>query len=103
MTEKLDKNPFHLSRGERQRVALASVLGAANARAGARLADDGGRTTANVSKLWKIVRQQNESGTTVIIKVSHDMELVSDYAKRVVLSFAKAASTGGRALWREVV
>lgn len=35
-------------------------------------------------EIMEIVRQQNESGTTVIM-VSHDMELVSDYAKRVIL------------------
>lgn len=79
----LDKNPFHLSRGERQRVALASVLALQTP---VLVLDEPttGQDYRECIEIMEIVRQQNESGTTVIM-VSHDMELVSDYAKRVIL------------------
>jgi energy-coupling factor transport system ATP-binding protein len=83
LTAKLDKNPFHLSRGERQRVALASVLALQTP---VLVLDEPttGQDYRECIEIMEIVRQQNESGTTVIM-VSHDMELVSDYAKRVIL------------------
>ena len=74
---------IHICRGERQRVALASVLALQTP---VLVLDEPttGQDYRECIEIMEIVRQQNESGTTVIM-VSHDMELVSDYAKRVIL------------------
>lgn len=78
-----EKDPFSLSRGERQKVALASVL----AISPEVLVLDEPTTGLDYRECMQImdtIKQLNESGTTVIM-VCHDMELVSDFAQRVVV------------------
>lgn len=79
----LGADPFSLSKGQRQRVALASVL----AMGTEILVLDEPTTGQDVSEgleVMEIVRDLNRQGTTIIM-VTHDMELVSLYAGRVII------------------
>ncbi|NLC84769.1 MAG: ABC transporter ATP-binding protein [Ruminococcaceae bacterium] len=83
-------NPFNLSRGERQRVALASVL----AREPDLLILDEPTTGLDWLECIRImeqIKQRNLAGTTVLM-ICHDMEVVQDYANRVLVM------SGGRLL-----
>lgn len=82
------KNPFSLSRGERQRLALASIIAE---RPEIIILDEPttGLDYRECIHIMDIVSQLNSNGTTVIM-VCHDMELVLDYARRVIVM------TGGR-------
>lgn len=78
-----NKDPFSLSRGERQKVALASVL----ALSPEILVLDEPTTGLDYKECMQImnlVNELNNNGTTVIM-VCHDMELVADFAKRVIV------------------
>ncbi|NPV27072.1 MAG: energy-coupling factor transporter ATPase [Firmicutes bacterium] len=79
----LQCNPFSLSKGQRQRVALASVL-AVNTE---NLVLDEPTTGLDYQEgiaIMEIIKKLNEEGKTIII-VTHDMELVARYAKRVII------------------
>jgi len=77
------KDPFSLSKGERQRVAVASVL---SARPGIIILDEPttGLDYAEQRKMMELVRKLNESGQTVIM-ITHTMWVVAEYAHRVVV------------------
>ncbi|PYG87647.1 energy-coupling factor transport system ATP-binding protein [Ruminiclostridium sufflavum DSM 19573] len=77
------KDPFSLSRGERQKVALASII----ALSPEILVLDEPTTGLDYKEcmhIMNIIKELNRSGTTVIM-VCHDMELVSDFARRVIV------------------
>ena len=78
-----EKDPFSLSKGERQRVAVASVL---SARPGIIILDEPttGLDYAEQRKMMELVRKLNESGQTVIM-ITHTMWVVAEYAHRVVV------------------
>jgi len=79
----LQSDPFNLSKGQRQRVALASVL----AMKTEILVLDEPTTGQDYSEgleIMEIVSELNLQGITVIM-VTHDMELVALYAKRVIV------------------
>lgn len=78
-----ESDPFSLSRGERQRLALASVLAI---QPDILILDEPttGLDYQECMHIMGIVRQMNSRGTTVIM-VSHDMELVADFADRVLI------------------
>ena len=82
------KNPFSLSRGERQRLALASIIAE---RPEIIILDEPttGLDYRECIHIMDIVSELNRGGTTVLM-VCHDMELVLDYAQRVIVM------TGGR-------
>ena len=76
-------NPFNLSRGERQRIALASLI-AVNPDI---LILDEPTTGLDYNECMQImsaVKKLNENGITVVM-VCHDMELVYDFAKRIIV------------------
>ncbi len=78
-----DKDPFSLSRGERQKVALASII----ALSPEILVLDEPTTGLDYKECMQImgvIAELNKNGTTVIM-VCHDMELVTDFAKRVIV------------------
>jgi energy-coupling factor transport system ATP-binding protein len=79
----LNSNPFSLSKGQRQRVALASVLAMGT---DILVLDEPttGQDYQEGIEIMEIIKQLNEAGKTVII-VTHDMELVARYAKRVIV------------------
>lgn len=78
-----EKDPFSLSRGERQKVALASIL----ALSPEILVLDEPTTGLDYKEcmqIMEIIIELNKKGTTVIM-VCHDMELVADFAQRVIV------------------
>lgn len=78
----LNSNSFTLSRGVRQRLAIASILAM---RPAVLLIDEPttGQDPVGVHRIMSILREINESGTTVIL-ITHDMELVAAHASRVI-------------------
>lgn len=84
------RDPFGMSRGERQRIALASLLAC-----GPEILILDEPTTGldyqECMQIMEIIRQLNEQGATILM-VTHDMEIVQDFAKRVLVV------SGGRLL-----
>lgn len=78
-----DDDPFLLNRGTRQLLALASivVLGTPVV-----ILDEPttGLDFRECVKVMEIIRQLHEAGTTVVM-VCHDMEVVGDFAERVIV------------------
>jgi energy-coupling factor transport system ATP-binding protein len=76
-----EKDPFSLSKGERQRVAVASIL---SARPRIIILDEPttGLDYKEQKKMMELIRKMNESGHTIIM-ITHTMWVVSEYAHRV--------------------
>lgn len=86
-------NPFRLSRGERQRLALASVI-AAEPEILVLDEPTTGLDYGECTQIMSIIRQLNDKGVTVVM-VCHDMEVVLDFARRVlVLSEGRLIADG---------
>lgn len=78
-----NKDPFSLSRGERQKVALASVL-AISPKIMVLDEPTTGLDYKECMQIMEVIQELNTKGTTVVM-VCHDMELVTDFAHRVVV------------------
>jgi energy-coupling factor transport system ATP-binding protein len=78
-----DEDPFGLTKGERQRVAVASVLAV---RPEVLILDEPttGLDYAEQRSMMDLVRRLNEAGATIIV-VTHTMWVVAEYAHRVVV------------------
>lgn len=78
-----DAAPFMLSRGERQLLALASVV---VCEPDILILDEPttGLDFRECMSIMKRIEQLNAKGTTVVM-ISHDMEVVGDFAKRVIV------------------
>ena len=76
-------DPFALSRGERQKVALASVLAAEPE---ILILDEPttGLDYRECTVIMDFVKKLNEEKGITVVIVCHDMEVVLDYAKRVI-------------------
>ncbi|MDO8431450.1 MAG: energy-coupling factor transporter ATPase [Candidatus Binatus sp.] len=76
-------DPFLLSKGERQRLAVASVLAL---RPRVLILDEPttGLDHREQLRMMKLVRELNEAGTAIVI-ITHTPWLVAEYARRVVL------------------
>lgn len=76
-------HPFSLGKGERQRIALASVLALTPK---ILVVDEptSGLDWPGSLNLMDMLQKLNASGTTVVM-VAHDMELVARYARRMVV------------------
>lgn len=94
-------NPLTASRGERQRVALASTLAL---KPRVLVLDEpttglDGRACDHI--MHCVMRLNRETGATVLM-ISHDMDLVADCADRVlVLSEGRLLADGGKGLLRD--
>jgi energy-coupling factor transport system ATP-binding protein len=88
-----NRDPFGLSRGERQQCALASVL----ARKPEMLILDEPTTGLDYREcitIMDIISRLHTGGTTVLM-ISHDMEIVADFARRcLVLSRGRLIGDG---------
>lgn len=78
-----EKAPFALSRGQRQQLALASIIAV---HPEIMILDEPttGLDYKECIELMNAIKELNQNGTTVIM-VCHDMEIVRDYAKRMVI------------------
>ena len=79
-----DEEPFSLSRGQRQRVALASILAVEPEI----LILDEPTTGLDYFECCHImdrIRRMNEENKVTVIMVCHDMEVVLDYARRALV------------------
>lgn len=83
ITKYRKRHPFSLCKAEKQRVALASILAM---RPDALVIDE--PTTGQDRKISMIIldflKKLNKEGKTIII-ISHNMQLVAEYAKRMVV------------------
>jgi energy-coupling factor transport system ATP-binding protein len=88
-----ERDPFGMSRGERQRTALASVI----ARRPKLLVLDEPTTGLDYKECvtaMAAVSRLNEAGTTIFM-ISHDMEVAADFARRaLVLSKGRLIGDG---------
>lgn len=78
-----DSNPFQLSRGERQRLALASIIAAEPE---ILILDEPttGLDYSECTQIMNTINELNSKGVTVVM-VCHDMEVVLDFAERVLV------------------
>ncbi|RLG31535.1 ABC transporter ATP-binding protein [Methanosarcinales archaeon] len=78
-----DRHPHSLSRGQRQRLAVASIL---VMEPDIIVLDEPttGQDWGHVNKFLQQIRHLNELGKTIIL-VTHDMNLVAGYARRTVV------------------
>jgi energy-coupling factor transporter ATP-binding protein EcfA2 len=79
----LDEDPFFLSKAERQRTAVASIL-ALNPKIIILDEPTTGLSPGETTALMDTVRELNKAGTT-IITITHDMWVVAKYCSRIVL------------------
>ena len=79
----LDKNPFSLSKGERQKVAVGSIL---TMQPEILVVDEPttGQDYETSKKMMQLYTELNNLGKTIII-ITHDMNLVAEYTKRAVV------------------
>ncbi len=88
-----DEAPFSLSRGQRQRLALASII-AVEPKVMILDEPTTGLDYKECMEIMSAVKELNKNGTTVIM-VCHDMELVLDFAQRmIVLANGKIEADG---------
>lgn len=88
-----DEAPFSLSRGQRQRLALASII-AVEPKVMILDEPTTGLDYKECMEIMSAVKELNKNGTTVIM-VCHNMELVLDFARRmIVLADGKIEADG---------
>lgn len=78
-----DRHPFTLGKGERQRLAVASVLAM---RPNILVIDEPttGQDRIGAEHMMGLVKNLHESGHTIVM-ITHDMRIVAEYAERVVV------------------
>lgn len=78
-----DEHPFSLGKGERQRVAVASILAL---QPGILVVDEPttGQDWAGVGQMMALIDRLNAAGTTIVM-VTHDMDVVARHARRVIV------------------
>ncbi|MGI5835690.1 MAG: energy-coupling factor ABC transporter ATP-binding protein [Chloroflexota bacterium] len=79
----LDIHPFRLSRGQRQRLAIAGVLAM---RPEIFMLDEptGGQDREQVLRLREVLTKLNNEGHTIIL-ITHDMELLAESTRRAIV------------------
>lgn len=78
-----DRHPFTLGKGERQRVAVASVL---VMRPNILVIDEPttGQDWTGTERMMRLIRDLHEAGHTIVM-ITHDMRIVAEHAGRVVV------------------
>jgi len=79
----LDKNPFELSMGQRQIIAVASVL---TMEPEILIVDEPttGQDPKGSHKIMNLMKSLNEQGKTIIV-ITHDMNLAAEYSDRIIV------------------
>lgn len=82
-SDRLDEKPFSLSKGERQKLAVGSVLAM---RPEVLIVDEPttGQDYKTGKEMMEFYRQLNKEGKTVII-ITHDMNLAAEYCNRIIV------------------
>ncbi|GHO90597.1 cobalt ABC transporter ATP-binding protein [Reticulibacter mediterranei] len=83
ITHLLDKNPFLLSMGEKQRIAVASVLAM---RPSILILDEPttGQDFKRAKEIMDLAVRLHDTGQTILV-ITHDMNLAAQYCDRVVI------------------
>jgi energy-coupling factor transport system ATP-binding protein len=83
LDEYRDRHPHSLSRGQRQRLAVASILSMEQEII---ILDEPttGQDRGHLSKFLAQIKKLNDAGKTIIM-ITHDMSLVAEYARRTIL------------------
>ncbi len=83
LTVEKNKHPHALSRGQRQRLAVASILAM---EPNILILDEPttGQDRGHLNKFLKHIKKLNEAGKTILL-ITHDMKIVAEYAKRTVV------------------
>lgn len=83
LTAKADSHPFLLSGGQKRRLSVGTALVAG---APVLVLDEPtfGQDRARADELLSLLSELNADGTTIVV-VTHDMQLVTDYAERTVV------------------
>ncbi|AFM41380.1 ATPase component of various ABC-type transport systems with duplicated ATPase domain [Desulfosporosinus acidiphilus SJ4] len=76
-------HPFTLGKGERQMIAVASIL-VLNPRILIIDEPTTGTDWSGVQAMMELINRLHQAGTTIVM-VSHDMDLVAQYAQRVIV------------------
>lgn len=79
----LDASPFSLSKGQKQGLAVASVL-AMEPKILVMDEPTTGRDYLQSIQIMEIIKKMNQNGTTVVF-ITHNMQLVAKYANRVLV------------------
>jgi len=81
--EQRDRHPFRLSKGDRQRLAIAAII---VLRPEVLIVDEPttGQDPSRSREIMDLLAELNEDGTTVIV-ITHVMELVAEYARQVLV------------------
>lgn len=79
----LDSDPFDLSKGERTRVAIASIL---TMRPDVIIVDEPttGQDYKRGREVMELMKKLNSEGKTIVI-ISHDMNITAEYVRRVIV------------------
>ncbi len=83
LSEYRDQHPHALSRGQRQRLAVASII---SMEQDILVLDEptSGQDRGHLSKFLSQVKKLNDAGKTIIM-ITHDMSIVAEYAKRTIV------------------
>lgn len=93
LRERAHVHPFLLSGGQKRRLSVGTAL-VAGARVLALDEPTFGQDRARADELLGLLRDLNREGTTIIV-VTHDMQLVAEYADRVaVMQAGRVTATG---------
>ncbi|MDQ0269340.1 energy-coupling factor transport system ATP-binding protein [Cytobacillus purgationiresistens] len=83
LTAQRQNNPFSLSQGQKRRLSVATML--TNDQQLLILDEPTfGQDYANMKVIMNLLKELNQNGKTILM-VTHDMELVSEYANKVIL------------------
>ncbi len=84
LQEILDVNPFSVSKGERQRITVASLL---TMSPDVLVVDEPttGQDYRMGREMMEFYKQLNEAGGKTIIVITHDMNIAAEYVKRVIV------------------
>ncbi|MCT9819272.1 ATP-binding cassette domain-containing protein [Microbacterium sp. W1N] len=83
LDDKADVHPFLLSGGQKRRLSVGTAL-VAGAPILALDEPTFGQDRARAEELLGLLRELNEAGTTILV-VTHDMQLVTEYAHRTIV------------------